>query len=357
MNKLDGDLNALNTIRALAIMVSEYSDSNWESMIRYNFQLSSLAIRFASYENDIKFQFTWADPFKPTIKQTSNCIYFEWACLLWNMAALEAQKGVRADRATEEGIRTSCKHFQQSTGILEYLQTNVFPHIKGKTIPVITEDGLNMAKSLMYAQAQQCFYEKSVLDKKNGTMKAVIVGKLAEQAATYFRQMNTACKSNTLAAILDASWPYHCQFQGQTFSGAAEYWTAMHAKETALKNGNGYAEEIVRLTRAEVSFTQALAIARQANMPMPVYAPTETILRTATKSKTSAIKDNSTIYMEPIPADNTIAPVTGISMVKPVTTMLEMIKPEKTLFTEFMPKRVLALLQSHRDQLINLLRN
>ena len=354
MGKAASEIATLNALRAHAAMVTEASEDNWQAMIRYNYHMSTLAARFSSYEADLKFQFTWMDPFRPQQKVVSGNIYFEWGCILWNMASFESSKAARIDRSTEEGIRTACKHFQNAAGIYDYIKQQILPQLKGRMTSVLSDDGINLAKNLMSAQAMTCFYEKSVMDKKTGSMKAVIVGKLAQQASVFFSHTLSSCKAGNMAPILDPSWAFHAQFQSQTFAGAAEYWTAMSAKEAALQKGTGYGEEVVRLSRAEGYFAQALAVSKTANMALHTYSPTETILRTASKSKAAAIKDLQAVYMEMVPPDNTISPVVGVSMVRPNMPFDNATINEQRLFHDFMPKRVIDLIKTYKEQLDNL---
>jgi len=354
IDTLDNEINALNVMRTQAVSVAgEPFDSS--ALLRYNFHLTSLAPRFASYENDMKFQFSYADPFKPQQRVVCSNIYFEWGCVLWNLAAIESLRGTRADRSSDEGIRNACKFFQQACGILDLLKEKILPLLKGvKVTSALTEDGVTMAKHLMFAQAQACFYEKSCLDKKAGTMKAAIVGKLAQQASVYFNQAYNYTKTVQMSAVLDSSWGAYGHFQTQAFAGAAEFWTAMGSKENALQKGTGFGEEVVRLTRAEGYYTQAVTSAKMTNTSAAIYGPVESILRTTSKSKASAVKDNANVYMEPLPQDSQVSQVAPISMVRP-TANLEF-AGESTLFPQFMPRQVLSLAGAYRSQIGDIIR-
>ena len=83
--------------------------------------------------------------------------------MLWNLGALESQRGAKIDRSSEEGIRNASKHFQQAAGIFEHIRKNLTPHFQGTLVSGLTEEGLHMSVQLMLAQAQLCFYEKVCL--------------------------------------------------------------------------------------------------------------------------------------------------------------------------------------------------
>jgi programmed cell death 6-interacting protein len=97
----------------------------------------------------LRLSFIWFDAFKSTRKVVNNSLYFDWACFLWNAAAVESQLGSKVDRSTEDGIRIANKHFQQAAGILDFISDRLFPKIRGETVSGITEDGLRMASQLM----------------------------------------------------------------------------------------------------------------------------------------------------------------------------------------------------------------
>jgi hypothetical protein len=89
-------------------------------------------------------------------------------------------------------------------------------------------------KNLMLAQAQVCFYEKALKERKNGSMKPAIVAKLAQQAGVFYGYAIEPLRDVAMQAIIDNSWIYHMEFQRDSFRSVAEYWQAVSAKEDAL---------------------------------------------------------------------------------------------------------------------------
>lgn len=81
------------------------------------------------------------------------------------MAALESQLGAKIERTTDEGIKSAYKHFQQAAGYFDYILHDIFPNCTTApgTLVGLSADGLGMARDLMLAQAQLCFYEKVFL--------------------------------------------------------------------------------------------------------------------------------------------------------------------------------------------------
>ena len=163
-----------------------------------------------------------------------------------------------------------------------------------------------------------------------------------------------------MTTILESTWPSHNQFNAAYYAGAAEYWGAMSAKESALQKGTGYGEEILRLTRAENMLTQSTSIENQQHLPMAVSAGAESLLRTANKCNVTAKKDNSQIYLEPLPPENRVPAISPISMVKP-TLALDYAgsgnnQNTQHLFKEFMSKQLITLVNSFKDELNSLTR-
>lgn len=174
-----------------------------------------------------------------------------------------------------------------------------------------------MVKSLMLAQGQLCFYEKSVKDKKNGTMKASIVAKLAKQTSTFYQTTCVACKVGALGSMLDISWFAVTDFQSKCFQGAAEYWQAHASKEAAMAAGTGYGEEVARFNRAETLV--GLALAQTSKFPI---AETLTFGANGLKAailqhKQTAEHDLRTVYMESVPNDYSLTEVGSVAMVRP----------------------------------------
>ena len=152
--------------------------------------------------------------------------------------------GAQSDRSTDEGIKTANKFFQQSAGIFDHIHQlmssprgkALFSSTQGTFIlnqycgqisdlvlisgvicvnlPCLSMESLNFVKQLLLSQAQLCFYEKAVRDKKtNGTMKSSVIAKLAAQSSTLFRNAVAACKVGSMASILDPTWSYHVEYQ------------------------------------------------------------------------------------------------------------------------------------------------
>lgn len=319
--RFEADFRGFQSARDAAISVIQSSDENGlNSLLFIIFQLKKMAPRLAEYESEMMMSFSYYDAFKVSRKISSRTLYYDLSAFLWNYAALHSHIGSRTDRLTDEGIKNAQKHFQQSAGALEYINDECLRHMKdttGLSFGPIGAEVLNMCKELMLAQAQLCFYEKAVKDRKAGTMKPGIIAKLAAQTATYYQSASNLSSQGQCASYIDESWGIHAEFQNKCFSAAAEYWMSQSVKESAQSKGSGYAIEIARLNRAEIIQQQAINFATKHKLGISLTNGAASLLRTITSTKTSAINDNRTVYMESVPPDNSLSPVDAVSLVKP----------------------------------------
>jgi len=335
------DIITFKQARETAISSIEPCEAHMQNLLRFHCIMKSIAPRLDEYDTEINLKFTCVDGFLPSKKIHSTSFMFEWANNLWNMAANESLRGARVDRSTEEGIRIASRHFQQAAGILSYLKTDVIRNIKGGGLVGHTEEGLHMSINLMLAQAQLCFYEKAIRDRKSGNtaITSSVIAKLAYQTALFYNETASTCNTGILPNILDASWKNHEEFQAKLFYAAAEYWQSVSAKEAVKDKGIGYGEEIARLAKAEQYLLQALSIAEKNKMTSSTTAGAEILLRTVRTTKETAENENRTIFLEAIPSDESLVKISPVVMVK-AASLPEYYDDGKVLFKDINSKAV-----------------
>lgn len=348
------EIQEYNIVRQNAISVTENSEIGTQYFLRYHYHMSSIAKKISGYESELKLAFNWADPFRTKKNFTQNSFYFDWACVLWNFAATESIKGAKIDRNNDEGIKLASKHFQQASGIIEFIKSEISPHLSGPILSGLTTEGLQLSSQLMLAQAQLCFYEKCIRDKKSGNsnMKSNIIAKLAAQTALFYENSSKACATGCLPGVLDASWPNLINFQQNLFKGAAEYWQSQAVKEIALQSGSGFGEEIVRLSKAEAWLVAALKLSEKGSSSV-LASSAEVLIRTVKTSKASAERDNQTVYMEFIPTMEAVGSVSPVSMVKP-SSFPEYQSVETKFFKEIVSKEIRAMTNSLKERIDSL---
>lgn len=353
--KYTDSLTSFHNIRNNAIFANSSSGQlGFHNILRYNYHMVSISKRLTGYEGEIKFAFSWADAFQPSKRCQSGSLHFDWACVLWNLASLESHRGAHLDRSTNEGVRAASVHFQQAAGVFHCLNTEIVPKIKGAKSQELNENFLNVLQYLNLAQAQICFYEKAVRDKKGGTMKAGLVAKLAKQVAKFYDQAVTFSRDKEVTRCIDQSWIYHMDFQRECFQGASEYWQAQAVKEDALATGRGFGEEITRLARAEEIFTNALTLGKSKRVHVATLSTAETFLDAVKRMKFTAVKDNNMIYHDVVPDTRSLSEIAPIPMVKPSPLPSyptnPNVSPEPPLFADVLPKEVRSLLNQYRER-------
>ena len=318
--QFDRDLRGFQKARQDAVNVIDTSgESGLDSLSVIIFQLKSMAPRLAEYEEDLKLSFSYQDAFKPTKNIRCKSLYYDLSTFLWNFAALHSHIGSRVDRATDDGIRSANKHFQVAAGSLDWIRDHCIPNMQDEGhFGPINPPALRMMSMLMLAQAQLCFYEKAVRDRKAGVMKAAIVAKLAAQTSLHYKSTMDLSKQTGCVSYVDISWSHHAEFQYKCFQAAAEYWQSQSAKEEATNRGSGYGEEIARLIRSAKFLSLALEFAQKNKLGVSLTNGAAGLQRTVDVAKVSAENDNRRVYMEVVPDDNSLVPIQPVAMAKPI---------------------------------------
>ena len=215
----ESDLVLLNEIRSKAVSSTGPTDESRQSILRYHYHVSNLAPRLRGYENDMKLLFCWSGGIAPEASIRTTCIFTDWACFLWNLAALESLGGCSSSRDTDDGSRVSCRHFQQAAGIFEFIRESVLPHITGPRNASISRAGLEFAKNIMLGQAQLCFYEKALRDRRQGRMQAATIAKVSCQVSAFFTSAMQCATDSELQNCLEAVCKNNTEYNAYLFAG------------------------------------------------------------------------------------------------------------------------------------------
>ncbi len=318
---LDTDLIRFQSLRVQVASIVEPADVNHQLLLTYVNQLFSLIPRIPSnvMDQEIRQPFHWFDAFQATKRNSFTSFQFEAAAVIWNLGALESLKGGRLDRSSDEGIRMAAKSFQYAAGCFDYILNNIlpaFPPNISSNCPCFSSECLNLVKSLMLAQAQLCFYEKAVRDKKKDMMKSAIIAKLASQVSMFYSQACASTKVGGIVQILDISWFAITDFQSKSFQAAKEYWQGVASKEAASQKGSGYGEEVARYIRAEQHIRQAMEVSKKFNLQGALQGGADSLLQAITTNRTQALQDLNAIYMEAVTPDHSLSDIPPVSMVK-----------------------------------------
>lgn len=351
----ENDITSFQQLRSAAVSITDPMDQvGQQHLLRYNYHVSVMVLRLNDFEKEMKLNFSWYDAYRPSRRFTSSNIYFDMAGVLWNMASFESTRAATMDRSTDEGVRQACRGFQQAAGIIDHILRNITPKIKSGLSPDLSNESLEMVKGLMLAQAQACFYEKAVRDRRSGgSMKPAVLSKLAFEASSLFSSALSYARIGTLVTALDSSWALTLQYQIESFGAAAEYWQSMVAKEAALQSASGYGIEIARLTQAESRAAQAVSLCQTNKFLSGLCSAACELSNAIKKQKADAVSDNAKIYLDIVPSPDSLSPLSGAKMVKPLD-FPEYYNTEKPLFKDFTSSDIRAMVDGYRLQMNSL---
>ncbi|KAI9221710.1 BRO1 domain-containing protein, partial [Blastocladiella britannica] len=94
---------------------------------------------------------------------TTNCIQYEKACVLFNVAAVHSQLAANQQIWTRDGIKVAAQHFQRAAGVFSHIRDTLVPRFR---IQLEKTSDLHPATvhalvEVMLAQAHECFVEKA----------------------------------------------------------------------------------------------------------------------------------------------------------------------------------------------------
>lgn len=196
--------------------------------------------------------------------------------------------------------------FCEAAGVFEHLRDEVLPDLSQPLGSDLSADGLNFARALVVAQAQQCFFLKASLGNKGSN---AILAKLAQGASdAYSLACGLVDKSAGLAVTVDKAWTSQLQCWTQYFIAEAHYRLSIDCQaQTEI------GQEIARLNFALAASAEAQKHVRYAPPALQeLLDQTSQLIGIAHRQ---AMSDNQTIYLMAVPTD--LAAPAGKLMVKP----------------------------------------
>eukprot|EP00250_Pteridium_aquilinum_P010073 c19135_g1_i1 orf=271-2889(+) len=312
--------------RALCVMESRFPISNEKEHI-----------------NTISF--TWFDAFKGK-KATQQNIHFEKASIMFNLAAIHSQIGLSADRFSPNGIKQACNSFQAAAGAFAYLRDHISMKASASSATVdIGVECAGMLERLMLAQAQECFFEKVIADKK----PPALCSKVARQVGLFYEETYAALLFPPLSQHFDKAWVAHVQLKAVQFHGEACYRISLdlHEKENI-------AEEIARLKLA----ASALANAKKSSKGVvaPLLDAVSKLEVTINSNLERATKENDRVYLMRVPSEASLGPLPAASLVKS-TNLADILDASKEkMFTRLVPDSSAKALSRYTEQLDDIVR-
>ncbi|EGP82953.1 unnamed protein product [Zymoseptoria tritici ST99CH_1A5] len=344
------DLEIIDQLRKDAVTSMEPHSSGVRKLQAYTAQLVWMGGKFPV---DIGADFTWYPSlgYHTTRAHTENNIRFELANILFNLGAMYSQLALSSNRATTDGLKSAANNFCFAAGIFHHLNEKVIPDLKSTPPEDMDTPTLEALKSLMLAQAQECFWQKAVKD----GIKDSIIAKLAAKVSDLYNEANEwSVKSESVRS----EWIHHMNAKHHHFAAAAQYRAACDVLEKRK-----YGEEVARLRDSLNCVNLALGESRHVNKA--VLGDLTGLKNRVSEDLKRAEKDNDTIYLLPEPPKSELKTLDRASMVQArvpneVANSQEMLGDRgelgKPLFAKLVPYSVhvaASIYADRRDRLVN----
>ncbi|TVY83955.1 pH-response regulator protein, partial [Lachnellula suecica] len=280
------DLEVIDALRRDAVNVREPHTSGIKKISAYSGQLSWMGGKFPI---DIGADFTWYPALGYNTERpiSENNLKFELANILYNLSALYSQLAMSSNRGTTEGLRSACNYFCLAAGILSHTQREVIPELRTSPPEDMDDSTLESLEYLMLAQAQECFWQKAVMD----GYKDASIAKLAAKVSDFY---GLAGDWGVKSEAISSEWIHHTTAKHHHFAAAAQYRQACDCLEKRK-----YGEEVARLRDSIACVNEALKEARYLNKV--VLGDLNGLKNKVTEDLKRAEKDNDLIYLNPVP--------------------------------------------------------
>jgi programmed cell death 6-interacting protein len=213
---------------------------------------------------------------------------FELANIVYNLASLYSQLATSAVRTTAGGLKSACNYFCLSAGVISFLKTAIVPELRSAPPEDMDSMTLECLEHLLLAQAQECFWQKAVMD----GLKDNLIAKLAAKVSDFYTQASDfGIKSDAISS----EWIHHMTAKHYHFAAAAQFRAACEALER-----RNYGEEVARLRDSLECVSEALREGKWINKT--VLGGLQGLKSMVQESLKRAEKDNDMIYLSKLDA-------------------------------------------------------
>ncbi|THH30031.1 hypothetical protein EUX98_g4157 [Antrodiella citrinella] len=203
---------------------------------------------------------------------------YERAAVLFNLAVLHSQLGAAEDRA--------------------------------KSMPLeLGEAFVSHLESLMLAHAQECVWQRAVMD----NYKNAVIAKLAKSVSAFYETSRLRARgaSPSIRHLLPSGWLAHIETKQLHFEAAAQLRKSVDDLEA-----NRYGHEIARLSLAQALAQKGYDLARRGAVLNTVVNDIKSLLDNVTKNLNRAERDNDLIYHQDVPAASSLPVLQEATMVQ-----------------------------------------
>lgn len=214
---------------------------------------------------------------------SQNNLKFELSNVLYNLAALYSQLAASANRGSADGLKSACNNFCFAAGVISHLKTSVIPELRSTPAEDMDVATLESLQQLLLAQAQECFWQKAVMD----GYKDASIAKLAARVSDLY---SSAGDWGVKSEAISSEWIHHTTAKHHHFAAAAQYRQACDCLERRK-----YGEEVARLRDSLICVNEALKEARYINKT--VLGDLNGLKMKVQEDLKRAEKDNDLIYL------------------------------------------------------------
>jgi len=282
---------------------------------------------------------------------SQNNLKYELCNILYNLAALYSQLAVSVSRSSPDGLKSAANYFCLAAGVISHMKNTVLPELRAEPVEDMDIATLESLQELLLAQAQECFWQKAVMD---GYKDASIAKLAARVSDLYSAAGDWAVQSEAISS----EWIHHMTAKHHHFAAAAQYRQACDCLEKRK-----YGEEVARLRDSMQCVTEALKESRYVNKI--VQADLNGLKNKVSEDLKRAEKDNDLIYLNPVPPKSELKTLERANMViarvpKEVSEPQEFLGDHgefgRPLFAQLVPFAVhiaASIYEERRGRLIN----
>ncbi|KAL7623814.1 pH-response regulator protein palA/rim20 [Parahypoxylon ruwenzoriense] len=346
------DLEVIDALRRDAVNVHEPHPTGVGRLQAYAGQLVWISGKFPI---DIGADFTWYPALGYNTERpiVHNNLKFELANILYNLAALYSQLAIASNRSSTEGLKTAASYFSHSAGVLTHLKNEIIPELRTTPPEDMDEHTLKSLVHLQLAQAQECYWQKAVMD----GYKDASIAKLAAKVSDYY---NEAGEAAMRSEAISSSWIHHMSAKHHHFAAAAQYRAACDCLEKRR-----YGEEVARLRDAVACVTEGLKESRGGYLNKTIAEDLTGLKKKVEEDLKRAERDNDVIYLNAVPPKSELkildrATMAAVRIPPQVSTPLEYLGEKgdfgPALFTKLVPYSVhiaVSIYEERRDRLVD----
>ncbi|KAI0034549.1 BRO1-domain-containing protein [Vararia minispora EC-137] len=307
------DIDRWESLRTAAVSTKVHVDAV-TALLQYHAQLVFILTKLpADIGLAVSFDPTFATSPNPV---TLHNLQYERCATLFNLAAKYSQLAGVEDRSRPDGVKQANAYYQYAAGTFSYLIQSALPKLR----PTVADDELpadlaegfiKVLEWLMLAQAQECVWQRAVLDHhSNG-----VIAKLAAQVSTYYGLALTTVRGAPLDVrrFFPSGWLAHLETKQWHFDAASQYRKSVDDLEQ-----NKYGNEIARLTAAQKTAKRGHDVARRAGSSIApaILEDIKSLLEIVEKNLKRAERDNDLIYHQDVPAPSSLPGIQPSSVVR-----------------------------------------